>query len=123
MQSTKSASTMFLRISPSFDVLEDMEPLAKTKPEIPMGERWWMKCCTQAKLALFFGGTPNFHLTSSCRSSPPQSLSLNGGFAMMKSDLRSLCSSFRKLPWPFHLTKSDSIPLMAKFILQRRQVV
>src|SRR3989449_10521795 len=114
---------MFLRISPSFDVLEDIEPLASTKPVIPPGERWCMKCCTQAKLALFFGGTPNFHLASSCRSSPPQSLSLKGGFARIKSAFRSLCSSFRKLPCPFHLTKSDSIPLIAKFILHRRQVV
>src|SRR3989441_12290687 len=114
---------MLFRISPSPEVLEDIEPLAKTKPTIPLGERWWMKCCTHAKFAFPFGGTPNFHLTSSCRSSPPQSLSLKGGFAMMKSALRSLCSSFRKLPWPFHLTKFDSIPLMAKFILHNRQVV
>src|SRR5207249_10028067 len=117
MQSTKSASIMFLRISPSFEVLEDMEPLASTKPAIPVGERWWMKCCTQAKLALFVGGTPNFHLTSSCSSWPYQSLSLKGGFAKRKSALKSLCSSFRKLPCKFHLTKSDSIPLIAKFIL------
>jgi hypothetical protein len=40
------------------DRLEDMLPLANTKPAKPAGARWWMKCCTQAKLALPLGGTP-----------------------------------------------------------------
>ena len=39
MQSTKSASVMLLRISPSFEVLDDMEPLASTKPAIPTGDK------------------------------------------------------------------------------------
>ncbi len=47
-----------LRMSPSPDWLEDMEPLARTKPASPVGARWWMKCCTQAKLALPAGGVP-----------------------------------------------------------------
>ena len=58
MQSTKSASMMFFRISPSFDWLDDIEPFARTKPASPVGARWWMKCCTQAKLALPAGGVP-----------------------------------------------------------------
>ena len=43
---------MVLRISPSPDWFDDMEPLASTNPASPVGARWWMKCCTQAKLAL-----------------------------------------------------------------------
>ena len=39
MQSTRSASTMFLRISPSPAWLEDMEPLASTNPAKPVGAR------------------------------------------------------------------------------------
>ena len=48
MQSTKSASMMALRISPSPDWFDDIEPLASTKPASPVGAKWWMKCCTQA---------------------------------------------------------------------------
>ena len=55
MQSTISASTIARRMSPSPDWLELIDPLASTKPARPLGERWWMKCCTQAKLALPFG--------------------------------------------------------------------
>ena len=40
MQSTRSASTMFFRISPSPEVLEDMDPLASTNPAIPRGDKW-----------------------------------------------------------------------------------
>src|SRR3989344_2016194 len=79
-----------------------------------------MKCCTQAKLALFFGGTPNFHRTSSCNNSPFQSESLNGGLASKKSAFKSLnWSSWNESP---HLILA-SIPLMAIFILQSLQVV
>ena len=60
MQSIRSASIMFLRICPSFEVLLLMEPLARTKPAMPCGARWWMKCCTHAKLALPTGGSPVF---------------------------------------------------------------
>ncbi len=49
---------MALRISPSPDWLDDIEPLARTKPAMPVGARWWMKCWTQAKLALPVGGVP-----------------------------------------------------------------
>ena len=58
MQSTRSASMMARRMSPSPDWLDDMEPLASTKPAVPPGARWWRKCCTQAKLALPAGGAP-----------------------------------------------------------------
>ena len=51
MQSTRSASIIPLRISPSPEVLEDIEPLANTNPAVPVGDRWWMKFWTQAKLA------------------------------------------------------------------------
>jgi hypothetical protein len=37
-----------LRISPSPDWFDDIEPLASTKPASPVGARWWIKCCTQA---------------------------------------------------------------------------
>lgn len=49
---------MALRISPSPDWLDDIEPLASTKPAMPFGARWCEKCCTQAKFALLAGGTP-----------------------------------------------------------------
>ena len=47
MQSTWSASTSFCRMTPSPDCMDDMEPLASTKPAVPVGAKWWMKCCTQ----------------------------------------------------------------------------
>ena len=81
MQSTMSASIIALRISPSPDWLELIEPLASTNPAMPLGAKWWMKCWTQAKLALPVGGVPYFQRTSSRSCSPPQSLSLNGGLA------------------------------------------
>ena len=40
MQSTRSASIRFLRISPSPDWFDDMEPLERTKPAVPRGARW-----------------------------------------------------------------------------------
>ena len=40
MQSTSPASTIPLRIPPSPDWLEDMEPLASTNPATPRGARW-----------------------------------------------------------------------------------
>src|SRR2546425_13370303 len=111
---------MFLRISPSPEVFEDIEPLASTKPAVPLGDRWCIKCSTQAKLALFFGGAPNFHLASSCKSSPLQSLSLKGGLAKTKSAFKSLNWSSRKES-PHSIFAS--IPLMAAFILHNRHVV
>jgi len=57
MQSTRSASIRVQRMSPSLDWLEDILPLARTKPTMPRGARWWMKYCSQAKLALPLGGT------------------------------------------------------------------
>jgi len=70
MQSTRSASMRARRMSPSPDWLEDMLPLARTKPAMPWGARWWMKCCTQAKLALPLGGTPNCQRTSCVLAEP-----------------------------------------------------
>ncbi len=58
---------MFLRISPSPDWDELIEPLASTKPAIPSGARWWRKCWTQAKLALPAGGVPYTQRLSSRR--------------------------------------------------------
>ena len=107
-------------ISPSFEVFELIDPLARTNPAMPPCERWWIKCWTHAKFALPVGGRPYFHLTSSLSNSPFQSESLNGGLAKTKSALRSLCLSSWKLSphWMF-----DSIPLMAIFILHSFQVV
>ena len=70
-----------LRISPSPEVLDDIEPLASTKPACPWGATWWMKCCTHAKLALLGGGAPYVQRRSSRSRSPRQSLALKGGFA------------------------------------------
>ncbi len=70
MQSTRPASIRFLRISPSPDWLDDIEPLASTKPATPAGARWWTMCCTQAKLALPAGGTPYCQRLSSRRQGP-----------------------------------------------------
>ena len=58
MQSTKSASIRFFRISPSPDWLDDIDPFASTNPATPAGARWCAMCCTHAKFALPFGGTP-----------------------------------------------------------------
>ena len=58
MQSTRSSSMIFLRISPSPDWLDDMAPLASTNPAMPRGDRWCRKCWTQAKLAFPEGGIP-----------------------------------------------------------------
>ena len=79
----QSASTIASRIFPSPDCLEDMEPLARTNPADPQGDRWWIMCCTQAKLALREGGTPYFQRMSFLRRSPPQSEMLKGGLARM----------------------------------------
>src|SRR2546427_12178914 len=89
MQSTKSKPMIAFLISPSPDWLEDIEPLAKTKPAIPPGARWFIMCSTQAKLAFPTGGIPYFQRTSSRRRSPPQSLMLNGGVAREKYRFRS----------------------------------
>ena len=72
-----------LRISPSPDWLLLMLPLARTKPAMPCGARWWTMCWTQAKFALPAGGMPYCQRTSSRSCSPPQSLMLNGGLARM----------------------------------------
>jgi hypothetical protein len=51
------------------------------KPASPAGARWWIMCCTRAKLALPAGGAPNRQRLSSRSSSPRQSLTLKGGLA------------------------------------------
>jgi hypothetical protein len=77
-------------------------------------------CCTQAKFALPPGGAPYFQRLSSRTRSPPQSLTLNGGLARMKSAFRSGWRSLWKLSpcaiWP-------SIPRIARFIFASRHVV
>jgi len=50
------------------------------------------------------GRNSEFPSDISLRSSPFQSLSLKGGFAITKSAFSSLCASFRKLPSLFHWT-------------------
>ena len=73
MQSTRSASTMRWRISPSPDWCEPSSRWPGRSRRCPSGARWWMKCWTQAKLALPAGGVPYRQRTSSRRSSPRQS--------------------------------------------------
>src|SRR5712691_3788160 len=70
MQSTRSASTMLLRIPPPPDWFDDIEPLASTKPATPAGARWWTMCCIQAKLALPAGGAPYCQRLSLRKRSP-----------------------------------------------------
>jgi len=77
-------------------------------------------CCIQAKLALLVGGRPYFQRGSVRRMSWPQSDWLKGGFAMMKSALRSGWESFRNEPSLFHLICEPSIPRIARFIRERR---
>ena len=90
---------MLLRISPSPDWFEDMEPLASTKPAMPLGvkvvagsagpTRSWR--CRHRRHA---------ELPATCRSrsrSPPQSETLKGGFARIKSARRSGWRSSWKL--------------------------
>src|SRR5665647_1499537 len=93
MQSTRPRSTRFLRISPSPDWLDDIDPFANTKAATPVGDNLLAMCCTHAKFALPAGGTPYCQRLSSRRRSPPQSETLNGGLARMKSALRSGCLS------------------------------
>ena len=81
------------RISPSPDWPDDIEPLASTKPAMPVGDNFDRKCWTHAKLALPAGGTPYFHRGSLASWSPFQSESLKGGLAMTKSALGSACWS------------------------------
>ena len=56
---------------PRRDVLEDSEPLARTKPAMPFGARWWIMCWIQAKLALPTGGVPYFQRASSAAARRP----------------------------------------------------
>ena len=65
-------------------------------------------------------GTPNFQRLSSASRSPPQSDTLNGGLARMKSAFRSGCRSSWKLsPWAI----CPLMPRIARFIWANRQVV
>ena len=110
----------FLRISPSPDWLDDIEPFDSTNPAMPAGARWWTMCWTQAKLALRAGGVPYCQRLSSLSRSPPQSEMLKGGLARMKSALRSGWRSLWKVsPWAIW----PSMPRMARFIRASRQVV
>jgi hypothetical protein len=93
MHSTRSASTIALRISPSLLVLLLIEPLASSSAMLPCGARWWIMCCIHAKLALPAGGMPNFQRGSSSFTPAFHSFMLKGGLAMMKSARKSGCWS------------------------------
>jgi len=47
--STRSASMRARRMSPSPDWLEDMLPLARTKPAMPCGAMWWIRKMPKAE--------------------------------------------------------------------------
>ncbi|OQB97343.1 MAG: hypothetical protein BWX86_00399 [Verrucomicrobia bacterium ADurb.Bin122] len=79
-------------------------------------------CCTQAKLALLFGGTPYTQRGSPSSRPSHHSLMLKGGLAITKSARRSGCWSLRKESAGC-LPKLKSMPRMAMFIAARRQVV
>ena len=79
-QETMSSSSMFLRISPSPEVVEVMVPLAITTPASPWGLSLEMMCCIQPKFAFFSGGTPYIQRLSLVLRT--QSLMLNGGLAI-----------------------------------------
>ena len=121
MQSTRPALIKFLRISPSPDWLDDMEPLASTNPAVPRGARWWTMCCTQAKLAFALGRhavAPA--LVSSARRSPPQFGDVEGRVGEDEVGPKVGCRSLWKLsPWAI----CPSMPRMARFIWAIRQVV
>ena len=122
MQSTRPASIIFRRMSPSPPDREDREPLASTMPMRPPGARCQIMCWSQAKLAFPAGGIPYGHRTSPRSLSAPQSERLKGGFAMMKSALSWGWRSSKKvsalnLPW------SASMPRIARFIWASFQVV
>ena len=57
--SSRAPSACCARSSATSRVI--FEPLVSTKPATPAGARWWTMCCTQAKLALPFGGAPFGH--------------------------------------------------------------
>lgn len=54
--------------------------LASTNPAVPVGERWCVKCCTQAKLASPGGGVPYAQRGSSASAEENQSSLLNVGW-------------------------------------------
>ncbi len=62
MHSTRSPSTIFLRMSPSPDCCEESDPFASTTPATtPCGPSFEAMCCNEAKLAaLLGGGVPYF---------------------------------------------------------------
>ena len=82
MQSTGSAATMFLRISPSPDWFEDIDPLARTKPSEPRG-RDGAEVRHRGEVRIARRGMPYTQRWSSRIRSPPQSETLKGGLARM----------------------------------------
>ena len=70
---------MARRISPSPDWLEDMLPLARTKPAMPCGREVMDEVLHPGEVGVALGGTPNCQRTSS--SLRNQSESLKGGLA------------------------------------------
>ena len=71
-----------LRISPSPDWFDDIEPLARTKPAMPVGREVVDEVLHPGEVGV--ARRRHAVLPSACRprsSSPRQSLSLNGGLA------------------------------------------
>ena len=121
MQSTWSASIRFFLIPPSPDWADDMEPLASTKPATPVGARWWTMCCTQAKLALPFGGAPYCQRLSSGQplAAPVGDVEGRIGEDEVGLEVGVAVVAWKLSPWAI----CPSMPRMARFIFASRQVV
>ncbi|GIW55790.1 MAG: hypothetical protein KatS3mg082_2194 [Nitrospiraceae bacterium] len=78
-----------LRISPSPDWFEDIEPLASTKPATPVGREVVDDVLHPGEVGVAHRRHAVLPRASSRSRSPPQSLTLKGGLARMKSALRS----------------------------------
>ena len=64
MQDILSAFIICSLILSSPFVVDVKDPLARTTPALPLVDNLYKICCSHAKLALFFGGIPYFHLGS-----------------------------------------------------------
>ena len=87
---------------------------------MPVGARWWMKCCTQAKLALPAGGAPYSQRLSSLQqlAAPVAVVERRVGQDVVGLEV-GVRSLWKVSPWAIWA----SMPRMARFILARRQVV
>jgi hypothetical protein len=109
-------------MSPSPDWLEDMSRWRDEAGDARWGARWWMKCCTQAKLALPFGGVPYCQRTSSRGVSPPQSEIVERRVGEDEVGPQILVQVAVEGVGVLG-AESASMPRMARFILASRQVV